>query len=70
MPFYDVEDAEQVKRKVRRGQIPYIDPKWKKRNLAERKIVEAIEKCWEYDPDKRLSAYEILEILREGVEKS
>jgi serine/threonine protein kinase len=68
LPFYDVESGSEVRRRVRKGKTPYIDPRYKNRSRAERKMVEAIERCWEYDPDERIDIFGVVKILREGVD--
>jgi serine/threonine protein kinase len=67
LPFYDVNSSSEVKKKLKKGKTPDIDPRYRHRSVAEGKLVEAIERCWEYDPEKRIDIFGLVQILREGV---
>jgi len=49
------------------GKLPYLDPRYKERSYAEKKLVELMEKCWLYDPDERISIFDAVEFLRQAV---
>ena len=66
-PFYNVPDGREVKKLIKDRRTAWIDPRYKNHTLAEQKIVEAIERCWVYNPDERASATEVLGILREAL---
>lgn len=71
MPFYnDARNVKEIQARVKAGTKPYIDPRWKARSFAERTIVELIEKCYEYDPDKRISIFEVVSILRQAYKEN
>jgi serine/threonine protein kinase len=63
-PFYDEEDEDNVKTRVKKGEKAYIDPRFKERSLAEAKLVEIIDLCHEYNPEDRPSIFEVVEFLR------
>ena len=67
LPFYDVEDSKTVKTRIKQCQTSYIDPRYRNRSLAESKLVEAIEQCWECDPKKRIAIEDVVGILRGGL---
>ncbi len=52
------------------GKKPFIDERYKKRSFAERKLVEFIEMCWEYDSDKRITIFDLITLLREAVQEN
>lgn len=68
--FYDEEDIDQVQRRVKSGEMPYIDPRWQERSFAERKMIEIMEKMWTYDPDERVDIFEVITFLREAYEET
>jgi serine/threonine protein kinase len=55
--------------KISKGLKPYVDPRYKTRSFAEGKLVEVLERCWEFDQDKRTSIFEVLDYLRSAVEE-
>lgn len=55
---------------IRQGEKPYFDPRWKENSFAEGELVKIIYKCWERKPDQRLSATELVLLLRQAVEEN
>ena len=49
------------------GELPYVDPRYKQRSFAESQLVEVMEKCWVYDPEKRIDIFEVVRLLRKAV---
>lgn len=66
LPFYDIQSEKVVKQKIKEGNIPPIDPRYRTRSLGEQKLVEAIEKCWVVDRNHRGDIYDVVQILREA----
>ena len=64
--FYENTDDTVVQRYVKRGKLPYIDPRYRTRSLAERELVKVMEQCWINDPDERISIFQVVEALREA----
>jgi hypothetical protein len=64
---YDTDDDEVIQAELIDGKLPYIDPRYKNRSFAEKRLVELMEKCWIYDPDERVSSFEAVEFLRKAV---
>ena len=64
---YDTEDDDVVHTQLINGKLPYLDPRYKERSYAEKKLVELMEKCWLYDPDERISIFDAVEFLRQAV---
>mmetsp|Transcript_2823 Transcript_2823/g.5888 ORF Transcript_2823/g.5888 Transcript_2823/m.5888 type:complete len:687 (-) Transcript_2823:20-2080(-) len=62
--FYDVDDDGEVHTMLIDQKLAYVDPRFKKRSYAEKKLVELMEKCWIYNPDDRISIFEAVEFLR------
>lgn len=59
-----------LQKAVKRGEIPYIDPRYSQRSKEEKVLVELIEKCFAYDPDLRPTIFEVVTYLRNAVNKS
>lgn len=70
-PFYDTcYHTKEVQERVKKGDKPYIDPRWRTNSFAEGKIVELIERCFEYDPEDRIDIFEAVRFLRDAVEEN
>lgn len=65
--FYDEPDYGNVKKRVKKGERAYIDPRYKTRSLAEAKLAEIIEKCHAFLPDDRPSIFEVVDFLRDAL---
>ena len=52
------------------GGLPRVDPRYRDRSLAERRLVELMEMCWEYDPDDRMSVFDAVDFLRRAVREN
>mmetsp|Transcript_9522 Transcript_9522/g.10902 ORF Transcript_9522/g.10902 Transcript_9522/m.10902 type:complete len:553 (+) Transcript_9522:35-1693(+) len=65
--FYDEDNDEKIKERVKAGEKAYIDPRYKERSLAEAKLVDIIEQCHQFDPEGRPSIFEVVEFLREAI---
>lgn len=65
-PFYHIADldSEDYERRVKDLEKPFIDPRYRNRSAVEAKFVELMEKAWIFEPEKRISIFEILKELR------
>lgn len=43
---------------------------YQNRSFAERKLVELVEKCWEFDPNKRIDIFEVVRFLEEAIREN
>jgi len=66
-PYYESLRSKEVQERVKKGEKPYVDPRWRTRSFAEGKLVELIDRCFEYDPDKRIDIFETVQFLRAAV---
>jgi hypothetical protein len=64
--YYENEDDGVVQKAIISGNHAYIDDRYRTRSFAEQKLVEAIEMCWEYNPDKRIDVFKLIRFLREA----
>ena len=62
--YYENEDDGVVQKAIVSGNRSFIDERYRSRSYAEQKLVEAIDKCWEYDPLKRIDIFELIQFLR------
>lgn len=65
--FYDEQDTSKVQNRVKKGDKPYIDRRFKKKSIADAKLVEIIARCHEFDPADRPSIFEIVAFLTEAL---
>jgi len=68
--FYDDNDEKLMHSKVASGEIAFIDPRYKTRSYAEKKLVEIMEKCWKFDPDERPEIFEVVQYLRNAIREN
>ena len=50
------------------GEKPYIDPRYKTRSPGEDLFVDIVIKCFEFVPSKRISVFEIVDMLRKAID--
>eukprot|EP00934_Nitzschia_sp_Nitz4_P000629 Nitzschia sp. Nitz4//scaffold42_size132992//16750//18247//NITZ4_003381-RA/size132992-processed-gene-0.27-mRNA-1//-1//CDS//3329551664//629//frame0 len=62
--FYEDQDDEQVMKKVQVGETAFVDPRYRTRSYIEGQLVEVMEKCWTFDPMKRIDIFEVVRLLR------
>ena len=67
-PFYDVNDDTEVQNKIKRGELPFIDERYRTGSYGERKLVEIMERCWVYDSSLRADIFEVVTSLVNVVE--
>jgi hypothetical protein len=68
-PFWDEEDWDRIKERVKMGEKAPIDPRYRQRSLAESKLVEVIDWCHEFDPQNRPSIFDVVQFLRNATEE-
>jgi hypothetical protein len=69
-PFYQEHDNESVKAKLMANQTAFIDPRYRNRSFGESKLVEIIERCWVFDPDKRMDAFQLVQEIRAVIQEN
>lgn len=67
-PFYFSSHDEAEKRLVK-GDRAYIDERWRTHSFAEKKLIDAIEKCWIHDPDERTDIFWVVRFLRDALDE-
>eukprot|EP00536_Pseudo-nitzschia_multiseries_P008452 jgi/Psemu1/198075/e_gw1.214.32.1 len=67
--FYDEENDKKVQKRVMNREKPFIDPRYKKKGLAEAKLAEIIAKCHSYVPEDRPSIFEVVRFLRDALQE-
>ena len=65
-PFYELDDdhVDEVQEKVRKGERPFVDPRYRNRSLEEGILVDIIHGCWAYDPNERPNMMSVATKLR------
>jgi len=71
LPYYDTiadnndgDDSRAIKMIVQ-GKYPYVDERYRTRSFVESRLVDIMERCWDYDADKRPSIFDVVRHLRE-----
>ena len=63
--FPENEDDGVVQKKIIKGEISPIDDRYRTRSYVEGRLVEIMERCWEYVPKKRANIFEVVDFLRQ-----
>lgn len=50
-----------------KGDLPFIDDRYRTRSYAESALVRIMERCWAFDPDERADIFEVVDHLRRAV---
>ncbi|CAB9518281.1 Probable serine/threonine-protein kinase [Seminavis robusta] len=66
-PYFNVEKDKDIQQMVKDGEKPLIDPRYVDSSFAERKLVDVILRCFEYDPELRADINEIRRMLKEAI---
>lgn len=53
---------------VKRGEQGFIDPRFAQRSFGEKALAEIIPRCWVYEPNNRITIFELVEQLRHAVD--
>lgn len=66
-PFYQygTSSSKATQEKIKGGEKPYVDPRYRNRTLIEAGLVEVMEQCWESDWTKRLTSFDVVKQLVE-----
>jgi hypothetical protein len=55
---------------VKNGAQQVVDPRYRTKSFADGKLVDLIERCWEYDPAKRANIFELVEALQKALDEN
>lgn len=69
--FYELKG--QVKKKIAKikaGELPYIDPRYRNRNYIQDRLIFVMEQCWKFAPDDRADIFWVVKYLRETKEEA
>jgi hypothetical protein len=69
-PFYEEHDNTSVQARLMAKQAAFIDPRYRNRSFGESKLVEIIERCWVFDPDKRMDAFQLVQEIRAVIQEN
>ncbi|KAL3917376.1 MAG: hypothetical protein SGILL_004743 [Bacillariaceae sp.] len=63
--FYDSKDTKETQKRVKEGEKPYLDPRYKIKDPIQAQLIDIIDSCLTYNPSKRPSIFEVITALRE-----
>jgi hypothetical protein len=69
-PFFELQSDEEVEDNLKRNITAFVDPRYKERSFAEAKLVDFIQLCWVFAPDKRIDIFQLVELLRVAVKEN
>lgn len=69
-PFYLISDTKKIQRELVDGKTAFIDPRFHDRSYAESILANITLLCWEYDPEKRIDIFKLVDLLREAHEEN
>jgi hypothetical protein len=69
-PFYEIDYYHEVKaqEKIKSGEKPFVDPRYRNRSYAEGKLVGIMEACWAYHAEERPALQTVIAQLQEAAD--
>ena len=67
-PFYEYKKSSVVKPKIKNGERPFVDERYRTRSFIESRLVTIMERMWEYRPEDRPTIFEVVQYLYETKE--
>jgi serine/threonine protein kinase len=65
--FHDECDSKKnISKRVLKGEIPWIDERWKTKSVAEARLVDVIIQCFVYDPKDRIDINRVIQLLKDA----
>jgi len=68
--FYENDDDEVVQKKIIKGDLAFVDDRYRNSSFAEGKLVEIMEKCWAYESKDRVDVFEVVAFLQNAVQQN
>mmetsp|Transcript_2484 Transcript_2484/g.3550 ORF Transcript_2484/g.3550 Transcript_2484/m.3550 type:complete len:81 (-) Transcript_2484:1415-1657(-) len=65
-PFYDLNETDEVQTKIKEGELPNIDDRYRTGSAEERLLVNIMEICWKFNSSERADIFEVVELLEEA----
>ena len=62
--WFDSKDEKVSVKRIKEGEIPWIDPRYKSQDALQAEFADIIESCWTYNPLNRPSIFEVISRLR------
>lgn len=65
-PYYDIpyERRDELQALAIAGELPYINPAYRRHSLIEFRLVELMKLCYKREPDDRIDIFEVVRHLR------
>mmetsp|Transcript_695 Transcript_695/g.1606 ORF Transcript_695/g.1606 Transcript_695/m.1606 type:complete len:89 (+) Transcript_695:1748-2014(+) len=67
--FYDEDDEDNVRERIKQGEKPFIDPRYMNQSLAEAKLAEIIDRCFSFRPEDRPSIFDVVRFLSDALKE-
>ena len=61
--------SDSIQKRIKHNETAFIDPRYSTRSKAEATIVDAIKRCFVYEPNNRISVFELVSILRQAYQE-
>lgn len=65
LPYYHMGSDEKAHEAITKGELPYVDPRYRTRSVIEGRLVEIMEKCWKHEMGDRATIADVVSHLRE-----
>jgi len=67
-PMYHIEKTKDKQKALMKGEIAYVDPRYKGKNYVQDRLIEIMLRCWKLKPEDRADIFEIVAFLRETLD--
>jgi len=65
IPYYEKQNTEEAYKAIINGELPYIDPRYRTRSMIEGRLVEIMERTWQFEKKDRVDIFEVVRHLRQ-----
>ena len=69
-PLYEEEHTSNIQKRIVKGDMAYVDPRYHDRSPSEAVLAEIIPKCYAFNPEDRPTIFELVDVLKVAVSKN
>ena len=67
-PMYHVAKVKEKQKALLKGEIAYLDPRYKGKNYIQDRLIDIMFRCWKFKPEDRTDIFEAVVFLRETLD--
>ena len=67
-PMYNIEKVKEKQKALMKGEIAYLDPRYKGKNYIQDRLIDIMFRCWKFKAEDRADIFEAVVFLRETLD--